>query len=119
VLYVAGFLALGVATRRAFMFGLLYVIGFEQVLSRTIVGFRVFSVREFAATIAEAFRPVAAVAAASPAPALGRGSPFGGALTAPGPVPMDTVMVVGGLILVVGLGYALFKLIRYEVAERL
>jgi ABC-2 type transport system permease protein len=119
VLYVAGFLALGVATRRAVMIGLLYVIGFEQVLTRSIVGFRVLSVREFASTIAESFRPVAAVAAAAPAPALGRGSPLGGALLTPGPVSMDTVMIVGGLILVIGLGYALWMLVRYEVAERL
>jgi ABC-2 type transport system permease protein len=118
MLYVAIFLALGVATRRAFMFGLTYVIGFEQLLTRTIVGFRVLSVREFAATIAESFRPVAAVAEAA-APAPRREFPFGGGLMAPEPVAMDTVMIVGALFLVVGLGFALWKLIRYEVAERL
>lgn len=51
-LYAAVFLLLSLATRRALILGLLYVIVWEGALSRVFVGTRVLSVREYAMTVA-------------------------------------------------------------------
>ena len=53
-IYSAFFLGLGLVTKRALVFGLVYVIGFEGVLSRSLGGLRAFSIREFANTVAQA-----------------------------------------------------------------
>ncbi len=97
-IYSAIFLTLGIASRRALVIGLLYVIGFENVLSRSVVGFKVFAVREYAATVAH------------------KVGEFVG--DAP-PVTLDTVYVMGTIMLVGFLGLSVWKLWRYEVAERL
>jgi ABC-2 type transport system permease protein len=98
-IYCAMFLSLGLASRRALVVALLYVIGFEAVLSRGLVGVKSLSVREFA---------VAASRAAS-----------SGAIKLEGyVVPMTTVWVVGAIFLIGALALSLWRLARYEVAER-
>jgi ABC-2 type transport system permease protein len=54
LLYVAGFLALSLYTRRALIFGLVYVIGWEGSLSRFFDGTKTLSVREYATSLAQA-----------------------------------------------------------------
>src|SRR5881394_1925096 len=50
-LYCGVFLALGITSRRALAFGLLYIIAFENVLSRNILGAKSLSVREFSLSV--------------------------------------------------------------------
>src|SRR5262249_2999541 len=54
VLYSAGLLALGLANKRRLVIGLLYVVSFEGILSRSLPGFKSLSVREFSLAIAQA-----------------------------------------------------------------
>ncbi len=54
LLYVAGFLALSLYTRRALILGLLYVIAWEGSLSRLFDGTRTLSVREYATSLTQA-----------------------------------------------------------------
>lgn len=97
--YCALFLVLGLASRRSLVLSLLYVIGFEAVLARQLVGVKSLSVREFA---------VSTSLAAS-----------NGTLALPGyVVPMSTVWVVGPIFLIGAISLCLWKLSRYEVAER-
>jgi ABC-2 type transport system permease protein len=97
-IYNAIFLMIGIMSRRALVIGLVYVIGLEEILSRTIVGVKSLSVREFAISIAH------------------RVGEFVG--DAP-PVPVRSVLVTGGVILAGGLLLSIWRLSRYEVAERL
>lgn len=53
LLYVTGFLALSLYTRRALILGLLYVIGWEGSLSRFFDGTRTLSVREYATSLTQ------------------------------------------------------------------
>lgn len=100
VLYSALFSYLGLVTRRGLIIGLMYIIFFENVLTRNLQGVKWLSVREFAVSAAQW---------------------AGGDVVkwpAPG-VPMSTVWVAGSIILVVALAMTMRKLARYELAERL
>jgi ABC-2 type transport system permease protein len=100
VIYCAIFLTLGISSRRALVFALIYIIAFEGVLSRQLEGVKSFSVREWS---------VSASLAASQ-----------GALTLKEyVVPMNTVYTMGTIFLVLALNLSLRRVSRYEVAERL
>jgi ABC-2 type transport system permease protein len=99
-LYCAIFVTLGITSRRALALGLLYIIGFENVLSRSVAGAKSLSVREFSLAVCKA--------------TVGHTVPF----TVP-TVSMSTVWTMGSIFLVVALGLAIMQLRRYEVAERL
>lgn len=98
-IYCALFLSLGLATRRALVVGLLYVVVFEAVLSRALTGVRSLSVREFMQSISQAASA--------------------GSITVPLAVPMATVYWMGGIILVGAMAWTMRTLVRYELAERL
>lgn len=99
-IYAAMFLVLGLASRRALVLSLLYVIAFEAVLSRNLVGVKSLSVREFAVAVSQA-----------------AGS---GAIKLTGyVVPMPTVWTMSGVFFAGALGLALWKLNKYEMAERI
>jgi ABC-2 type transport system permease protein len=98
-LYTAIFLGLGLRTKRALVFGLLYVIGFESVLSRSMAGARAFSIREFANAVSQAMS--------------------NGSIVIPDTVSMSSVKWMGTIILVVATAWTMRLLARYEVAERL
>ncbi len=100
VLYCALFSYLGLVTRRGLVIGLMYIIFFENVLSRNLQGVKWLSVREFAVAVA---RWVGGDAVKWPAPV----------------VPMTTVWVAGSIILVGALALTMRKFSRYELAERL
>ena len=98
-IYCALFLSLGMMSRRSLVLALLYVIAYEAVLSRNLVGAKSLSVREFA---------VAAAQAASH-----------GAIKLPGfVVPMTTVWTMSAIFFVGALILSLRKLSRYELAEK-
>jgi len=99
LLYCTVFLALGLANRRALVIGLLYVVSFEGILSRSLPGFKSLSIREFS---------LAAAQAAS-----------NGAIVIEGSVSPSTVWWMGTIILVAATYWTGFRLVRYEVAERL
>jgi ABC-2 type transport system permease protein len=98
LVYSAGFLALGLANKRSLVIGLLYVVSFEGILSRSLAGFKSLSVREFSLAIAQAAS--------------------GGAVTIDGAVSTTTVWWMGTIILAVALYWTATRLVRYEVAER-
>jgi ABC-2 type transport system permease protein len=98
LLYSAGFIALGLANRRALVIGLLYVVSFEGLLSRSLQGFKSLSVREFALSVAQASSR--------------------GAIVIDGAVSTSTVWVIGTIMLVVATWWTALHLVRYEVAER-
>jgi ABC-2 type transport system permease protein len=100
VIYCSIFLSLGLVTRRALVVGLVYVILIEGMLARSLPGLRSLSVREFAAVVA-----------ATVSPATGT--------TPPSVVTIATVRVMGALIVLVATGWAMRKVSRYELAERL
>lgn len=98
-IYCALFLSLGLKSRRALVFSLLYVIAFEAVLSRNLVGVKSLSVREFAVAISQAAS--------------------NGALVLKGyVVPMNTVWTMSAILLIGALVISLRTLSRYELAER-
>ncbi len=98
-IYSAFFLGLGLTTKRALVFGLIYVIGFEGVLSRSLGGLRVFSIREFANTVAQAVSS--------------------GSVVIPDAISMSSVKWMAPIILVGATVWTMRTLARYEVAERL
>ena len=98
-LYSAFFLGLGLTTKRALVFGLIYVIGFEGVLSRSLGGLRAFSIREFANTVAQATSS--------------------GSIVIPDAISMSSVKWMAPIILVGAAVWTMRTLARYEVAERL
>jgi ABC-2 type transport system permease protein len=99
LLYCTVFLALGLANRRALVIGLLYVVSFEGILSRSLPGFKSLSIREFSLAIAQAASK--------------------GAVVVDGSVSTSTVWWMGTIILVGATYWAALRLVRYEVAERL
>lgn len=100
LIYCAIFVTLGITSRRALAIGLLYIVAFENVLSRTIVGVKSLSVREFAlATCREVLGTVVEFTEFT--------------------VSMGTVYTMGTLFFAIALGLSFVKLQRYEVAERL
>jgi len=100
MVYCALFVYIGLKTRRGLLFGLLYIVFFENVMSRNFDGVKSLSARELS---------LAAAQWAS-----------GGTIkwSAPG-VEMSTVWWVGSIILVVSLALAILKLTHYELAEQL
>jgi ABC-2 type transport system permease protein len=98
VLYSAGFLALGLANKRSLVIGLLYVVSFEGILSRSLPGFKSLSVREFSLAVSQAVS--------------------GGAVVIQNAVSTSTVWWMGSIILVGALYWTAMRLVRYEVAER-
>jgi ABC-2 type transport system permease protein len=100
VLYSAIFVMLGLIARQSLVIGLIYVVGFEGVMSRTIQGLKSFSVREFANAVTLKLAD----------PSLQLGTPF---------LTMGTVYWVGGFFFVGCLTYAIYRLWRFEMAERL
>jgi ABC-2 type transport system permease protein len=98
-IYSAFFLGLGLKTKRALVFGLVYVIGFEGVLSRSLGGLRAFSIREFANTVAQAVS--------------------NGTIVIPDAISMSSVKWMAPIILVGATIWTIRTLGRYEVAERL
>lgn len=100
LIYCAMFVTMGITSRRALAIGLLYIVAFENVLSRTVVGVKSFSVREFGMAVAKNV--------------LGTVVEF-----TTFTVSMGTVYTMGSIFFVVALAMALFRLQRYEVAERL
>jgi ABC-2 type transport system permease protein len=100
MIYCAIFLALGISTKRALVFSLLYIIAFEAVLARQMEGVKSLSVREWAAAVAYATSQ--------------------GSLLAKGyVVPMNTVYTMAPIFFALALTLSLRRLSRYEVAERL
>ena len=100
LLYCAIFVTLGITSRRALALGLLYIIAFENVLTRNIAGAKSLSVREFSLAICKK--------------ALGAVAPLADVT-----VSMGTVWTMGTIFLVVALAMGIVKLRKYEVAERL
>ena len=98
-LYCAIFVTLGITSRRALALGLLYIVAFENVLSRNVVGAKSLSVREFSLAVC---KKVIGTAAAF--------TDF--------TVSMGTVWTMGTIFLVVALAMGVVKLRNYEVAER-
>lgn len=100
LIYCAIFVTLGITSRRALAIGLIYIVAFENVLSRSIVGVKSLSVREFALAVC---KQVVGPAAEWTDPT----------------VTMGTVYTMGTVFFALALGLAFMKLQRYEVAERL
>jgi ABC-2 type transport system permease protein len=98
LLYSAAFLALGLANRRSLVIGLLYVVSFEGIMSRSLPGFKSLSIREFALAVSKAAS--------------------GGAVTIENAVSTSTVWWMGTIILAASLYWTATRLVRYEVAER-
>ena len=99
-IYSAIFMTLGISSKRALVFALLYIIAFESVLARQLEGVKALSVREWA---------VSASLAAS----------HGALKLSEYVVPMATVYTMVPIFLFIALGLSLRRLSRYEVAERL
>ena len=99
LLYVAGFMALSLYTRRALIMGLLYVIGWEGSLSRLFDGTRTLSVREYATSIAQAVA----------------GMRLGEGLASP--LQPSTSMILSVVLLSVLMGFAISKLRKLELVE--
>ena len=100
ILYCAIFSFVGLVTRKGLVLGLLYIIFFENVLTRNLAGVKWLSVREFGVTVAQ--------------------WAGGGVVKFPeATVPMTTVWVAGSIILVGALAMTIRTLTRYELAERL
>ena len=100
MIYCAIFVTLGITSRRALAIGLLYIVAFENVLARSVVGVKSLSVREFALSVSKQ--------------AVGTAAEFNDPT-----VPMATVYTMGAAFFVIALGLSFRKLQRYEVAERL
>ena len=100
LIYCAIFVTLGITSRRALAIGLLYIVAFENILSRSVIGVKSLSVREFALAVSK-----------NVAGAVVEWTEF--------TVTMGTVYSMGSLFFALALGLAFFKLQRYEVAERL
>lgn len=98
-IYCALFLSLGLASRRALVIALIYLIGFEAVLSRNLIGVKSLSVREFAV-------------------ALSRAASNGTIVIKSYVVPMTTVWIMSALLLIGALALTQRRLSRFELAER-
>jgi ABC-2 type transport system permease protein len=100
LLYGAFFTMLGLAAKHSLVIGLMYVIIFEEVLARSVAGVRSLSIREFANAVS------LKMADAS----LNLGAPL---------VSMATVRNMGAVFLIGGLTVAIWKLARFQMAEKL
>lgn len=104
-IYCAAFTFLGLVTRRGLLYGLLYVIFFENVLARNFDGVNQLSARQFSVSIAQ-WASDGIVKWATPPGGLN-------------PVSINNVWIVGGVIVAVSIAAAMRRLSRYELAERL
>jgi ABC-2 type transport system permease protein len=100
LIYCAIFVTMGMASRRALAIGLLYIVAFENVLTRNIVGTKSLSVREFALAVCKEV--------------VGTAAEFTDVT-----VSMNTVYTMGTTFFLLALGLGFLRLQRYEVAERL
>ena len=100
LVYCALFIWIGLKTRRGLLFGLLYIIFFENLGARNFEGIKSFSARELSLTASE----------------WASGGTIKWAI--PG-VAMSTVWWVGSFIVIAALGLAIWRLSRYELAEQL
>ena len=99
-IYCAAFTFFGLVTRRGLLYGLLYVIFFENVLARNFDGVNQLSARQFSVSVAQwASNEVVK--------------------WSPPPVSMTNVWIVGSVIVVVSIVATMRRLSRYELAERL
>ena len=98
-MYTALCLWLGLVSKRALVIGLLYVIGFEGILTRSLTGLRSLSVREYTVAISQAVS--------------------GGTIVSPGAISMGTVRIAGTIITVGAIGWTIWRLGRYELREKL
>jgi ABC-2 type transport system permease protein len=100
IVYCALFSYVGLVTRKGLVIGLLYVIFFENVLTRNLPGVKWLSVREFGISVAQwAGEGIVKFTDAT--------------------VPMTTVWVAGSIIVVAAMAATMRTLMRYELAERL
>lgn len=100
LLYCGLFCYLGLVTRRGLVVGLLYLIFFENLMSRTLQGVKWLSIREYSWSLAQW---------------------AGGDVVkwqTPG-VPMSTVWIGSAIILAVAVTLVMRRLSTYELAERL
>lgn len=97
ILYSALFVALSLATGRALVFGLGYVLIWEGVLSGLFAGTRTFSVRQITLAFADAFAGV---------------SPD----TFDAQLDLTTAAVMAGVVLVAATALAIRRLVRIEIA---
>jgi ABC-2 type transport system permease protein len=100
LIYCAIFVTLGLSTKRALVAGLLYIVAIEMVLSRNLSGAKTLSVKEMSIAIAQA---------------VSNGAVHMTAI----PITLSTVWTMGGLMLAGGVVLGVFKLRKFEVAERL
>jgi ABC-2 type transport system permease protein len=100
LIYCAIFVTLGITSRRALAIGLLYIVAFENVLSRSVVGVKSLSVREFSLAVCKAV--------------VGSAAEWNDPV-----VSMGTVYTMGTVFFALALALSFRKLQRYEVAERL
>lgn len=100
LLYAAVFIPLGISSKRALVIGLLYIVIIEELASRSFAGARSLSIREYAVAVAKAAE---------------RGAQT---MTVP-TVSLNTVWVMGTLVLVGGLAISIRKLAQFEAEERL
>jgi ABC-2 type transport system permease protein len=100
LIYGALFIAIGIASKRALVMGLLYIIIIEFVLSRQAAGVMSFSVRELTLT---------ALAR------IGEGNRWIG----PGTVTLETFYTMGPLFFFGSLFYAWNKFRKFEISEKL
>jgi len=98
VLYSAIFVALGLASKRAVVVGLLYIISIEGIVTRGFAATKSISVREFCLSITQAASA--------------------GAVTIDNALPVSTAWRMGALIFALAMGWTALRLVRYEVAER-
>jgi ABC-2 type transport system permease protein len=99
-IYCAVFLLLGLITRRGLLFGLLYVIFIEQVMSRNFDGIATFSAREHALAVAQ--------------------WAGGGMVRWPtDPLAMKTVWTITALAVAIAVALTMRRFSRYELAEKL
>lgn len=100
VLYSVLFVTLGFVTKRALVIGLLYIVVIELVISEQVAGVKSLSIREFANTV------------------IGRLASGEHGIVA-GQVTPTTVTVSTIVVLVAVSAFAIRRLTRYELAERL
>jgi len=100
MVYCALFVYIGLKTRRGLLFGLLYIIFFENVMSRNFDGIKSLSARELSLAAAQ-WASQGSIKWAVPG------------------VEMSTVWWVGSIILIGSLALAIRKLTRFELAEQL
>jgi len=100
LVYCSLFTYIGLKTRRGLLFGLLYIIFFENVMSRSFDGVKPLSARELSLSAAQ-------------------WASNGTVKWADQGVEISTVWWMGSIILVVSMFLAIRRLTRYELAERL